>query len=326
MDNMQHHLDNPHLTYEEREGRGPLPEMATPGHLSMRFRRKLILAFETLAYEPSEYINAIGEPARAFNTARSNQNFLINKLRDYEIHVLEYLLSEISETDGESALYFIKGLLEDAPADGEAESVVNFCDYFLRDPGAGEVGDAIAGVFYNNPSAYAVVATQDTEGLPIRMLYPAIGEMSAEVMGEAISHIYYSDVKGVQTLLRQARDRLDDRDYAGGVERGYAAVESAAKQVALQRTGKAPSTLGRALDKIRATESKPDPAQDVIFDVVKGKIGRYANDEEGIRHSLFTKDAPDIGSAQALFFYAMCVMAADYLTSKLAEHPNGEGE
>ena len=309
-------------TYEARQGRGPALEMVKAGHLAKRFRGNLMIAIHTIpsGYRPHVY----GPSQESYRIASSNQKFLVNKLMQFKVYVLDYYPDEAIVTDVNGALSFIISLLKDAPAEGVAESVINFCDFILQDPKAGEVGDAIARVFRDNPSAYKVVETQNAKGETIRLIWPSSGEMSAKVLGEAINHIDTSDVKGVPTLLLQGRNRLIDRDYAGVVWEGYAAVEYAAEQVAFQRTGKSVKGLGKAVSAIIRSGTL-DPFQEDILNTIDSKFSKYANPKRHPKGSLA------IGSDEAFFFFGMCAMAAEYLASKLTEqprgrHPNGKPE
>lgn len=318
----QYHADllqvDPHLTYLQREGKSPLPEMARAGHLSRYFRRELMLAFEYVCLNRDTYTDPMGNTVMP-NHFQANWDILHRKLYDYKMYVLDLYPSEIPYSNWEGDLKYIIRLLEGGPAD----EVVNLCDYFMRDWTTHQVGDKIAEVFRNNPSAYAIETTQNAEGRTLRYLYPAMDEMSAELLEGSIENINESGAIGVHTHIRQGATCLDARDYAGGVREGYLALESAARQL----TGKPKQQLSDALKDIRNNkELIPDPALWEIIDTISGKLSRYANQQEGPRHSLTTKDEPDISSQEALFFYGMCIMAAGYLASKLTMQQNGEGE
>lgn len=312
-------------TYEERQGRGPLPEIATIGHLSPRFRRKLILAFENHDYVVRR-VKTSGDrmPYRDRAVNWENKKFLIKKWRGFHIDVLDFLLSEIGDIDVETALVDIANMLNEMPADGHPASVVNFCDYFLSDPDpAGEeIRAAIAEVFDKHFTAYSVVPTQDVEGKPIRQIWPAIGGMSADVMGEAINRINESSAVGAQTYIRKGAECLNAGDYVGGVRQGWLAVESAAQQI----TGKPNQALDNALKEILRDGLIPNSAIREIFANAMFRFNKYANKFPGLRHASSTELPPDMSPADARFFYALCVNAVDYLAPYLPDNPNGEGE
>ena len=317
----QYHADllqvDPHLTYLQREGKSPLPEMARARHLSRSFRRELMLAFQYVCLNRDTYRDPMGNTVMP-NHFQANWDILHRKLYDYKMYVLDLYPSEIPYSNWEGDLKYIIRLLTGS----EADDVVNLCDYFMRDWTTHQVGGKIAEVFQNNPSAYAIETTQNAEGRTLRYLYPAMDEMSAELLEGSIENINESGAIGVHTHIRQGATCLDARDYAGGVREGYLALESVARQL----TGKSKQQLSEALREIRKNELIPAPALGEIIDAISGKLSRYANQQEGARHSLTTKDEPDIGSQEALFFYGMCIMAAGYLASKLTMQQNGEGE
>ncbi len=275
-----------------------------------------MLAFEYACPNQPTYYDRM--EVVGFNSVESNQRIVQRKLREYKMYALDQYPREIRTTELWEDLHYIAALLEGGPAD----EVVNLCDYFMRDWTTHQVGGKIAEVFQDNPSAYAIETTQNAEGRTIRYLYPAMDEMSAELLGGSIENINESGAIGIHTHIRQGATCLDARDYAGGVREGYLALESVARQL----TGKPKQQLSEALREIRKNELIPDPALGEIIDTISGKLSRYANQQEGARHSLTTKDKPDIGSQEALFFYGMCIMATGYLASKLTMQQNGEGE
>lgn len=327
-----------HPTFEERQGRGFLLHIAIPGYLSEQFRSNLISAFEEHDYAPHPVADwsdqdalerfvdsAIEGGPYGRNVAALNSLCLISGVRGFMLDVLGFRRSELFTDDNEEeTMGYIREVLETYPAEGQQESVINFVDYFLANTPAefgNEICDAIERVFINNPTAYAVVRTQDTSGLPIREIHPALDDHSARLMGEEISRIAESSAVGARTYLSKAAKYLLDGDEIAGVRESWLAVEAAAQQL----TGKPDQRLDRALHEIRREGLIPNSFISKLFCTTASQFDDYANKYPGLRHASSNAIPLDMDMWQARFFHGQSVNLVGYLIPYL-DNPNKDNE
>ena len=113
---------------------------------------------------------------------------------------------------------------------------------------------------------------------------------------------------GAATHLRQAAEHINARQYADSVADSIHAVESVARVI----DPKASKPLGPALDSLEKAGMLKHKALKEAFQKLYG----YASDEQGIRHALLEKDAPQVGQDEAVFMFGACASFAAYLTNR----------
>ena len=307
-------------TYEERQGRGLPLQLAIPGYLTLRFRRLMKAAFEKCDDNDPEIRTFLVGLVRDFercvkDTVLRGEGIFAHSQDHFDkaqIYIQEMLLSKGTNRWGKETFMHY--------AEGHPESVINFLDYVLyhEEPAGKGLCDRIQAVFDNNPTAYAVVRTQNEEGKPVRKIRPAMGKHSASKLRDALERIEESEVKRVLDILGEAEELLDNGNYTSAVNEGYAAVEYAAKRLAKQRTGHSGNVLMGAINRLNVSQ---ESFQASIFKMVN-IVSKYGNN--GKRHKL---DIPsDATQEDAVMYLGICAMAADYLISQMIEQPNGEGE
>jgi hypothetical protein len=121
----------------------------------------------------------------------------------------------------------------------------------------------------------------------------------------------FADLKGTAGLaggrqhLKLAAEELSAGHFADGVRESVHAVESVVR--VLEPNG----DFSKALAKLEAKTN--------IHNALKQgftKIYGFTSDEQGIRHALLEKDAPDVDEADALFMIAACSAFVSYLINK----------
>ena len=160
----------------------------------------------------------------------------------------------------------------------------------------------IADSFQRHGAAYRF----DISKFPFRFS-PCSSKEQGEATKRAIEAISESGMEGAATHLRQAAHHIDRRRFADSIRESISAVESVARRIAPES-----STLGEAL-KILEKKGLLDNRQ-----LKNGfeKLYAYTNSEQGIRHALLEKNAPDVGLDEAMFMYGACASFADYLVNK----------
>ena len=113
---------------------------------------------------------------------------------------------------------------------------------------------------------------------------------------------------GAETHLRKASENLKAREYADSIRDSIHAVESVARKIG----PKGSQTLSSALDSLEKAGFSIHPALKEGFKKLYG----YTNDEQGIRHALRDKGAPNVGRDEAVFMFGACASFAAYLANK----------
>ena len=120
---------------------------------------------------------------------------------------------------------------------------------------------------------------------------------------------------GAATHLRNAAEHINAQQYADSIADSIHAVESVARTIA----PKASETLGPALNSLEdAGLLKHSDLKEALR-----KLYHYTCDEQGIRHALLDKDAPDVGLDEAVFMFGACASFADYLVRKHRQQAGG---
>ena len=117
---------------------------------------------------------------------------------------------------------------------------------------------------------------------------------------------------GAETHLRQASEHLNAGQYGDSIVDSIHAVESVARKM----DPKGSKTLGPALRSLSI-----HPALKEGFKKLYG----YTNDEQGLRHPLVDKGAPDVGRDEAVFMFGACASFAAYLANKHRAMQGGGG-
>ncbi|MCY3852926.1 MAG: hypothetical protein OXG03_05065 [Gammaproteobacteria bacterium] len=293
------------LSFAQREGRAPLPELMQPEHVPAKFKQLIWRVLEKEIQRESK--NA------AFG--------LLGSARIYKRHSrLEKILFryryEILEMPHDQARYqhwrlenkvdpeLDKGWIRAVIYEGEYHETLNFIEFLIRQP---ECSDALCKkikiAFDSSPIAY-YIATIDN--LPT--IVPRQDLDSGKATRQAIETIMLSKMEGAAKHLRQAVEQIHSKQYAKSIAESIHAVESVARMI----DPNANKTLGSALDSLEGTGLLKHSALKGAFKKLYG----YTNDEEGIRHALLTSNSPDVGLDEAMFMFGACAHFAAYLTSK----------
>ncbi|MDA7962511.1 MAG: hypothetical protein MPK62_02780 [Alphaproteobacteria bacterium] len=125
---------------------------------------------------------------------------------------------------------------------------------------------------------------------------------------DALHTIQNAGMDGAASHLRQAAEHMRAQQYADSVTDSIHAVESVARQI----DPKANKTLVPALNSLAKSGVLKHSALEEGFKKLYG----YTSDEQGIRHALLEKDAPEVGLDEAMFMFGACASFAAYLTAK----------
>ncbi len=154
----------------------------------------------------------------------------------------------------------------------------------------------------------------DTTSVPT--IVPAATEQEGDALIGALQTLETAGLAGAARHLRQAGERIRDRDWAGSVRASIDAVESVATQVAPSNA----NTLGHVL---AVMERKHDlhPALKRGFGAIYG----YTSDEPGVRHALLD-DESKVTQDEAIFMIGACASFSSYLWRKFGpQHTASDG-
>lgn len=168
---------------------------------------------------------------------------------------------------------------------------------------APEFRNRVAESFERHAAAYWLDVSR-----PPYQFFPRSNEAQGDATRKAIETIREGGMDGADTHLRHAAEHLKARRFADSVRDSIHAVESIARMV----DPKAENTLRPALDSLKRAGVIRHSALKEAF----SKLYGYTNDEQGIRHSLLEKDAPDVDLDEAMFMFGACASFAAYLVNK----------
>lgn len=287
----QYHRENLHLTPSQRLGAVPLPDPIKPEHLSRRFRIDLDLKFGE-EIDAAKAKNRYGE---ALNTY-SGSNNIERMLFRYKTEMLEKFPDEITESKPCEDRQFITNLLRD----GQYNEILDLSEWFLINASYMKAG--IETVFANNPSAYKIGYAENN----IPFIYP-VNQASAEAVSKALDRLNSNNQTDILSKIREAATQLNNQEYLASAKFSMDAVEISGSQLAPNK-----NSFGQILSEIAKQKLLPNNEIRQILD----KINAYAN--EHARHA--KEDTPKIERDEAIYFFGLCAVTADYLASK--QQPN----
>jgi hypothetical protein len=137
------------------------------------------------------------------------------------------------------------------------------------------------------------------------VLCPLGSDEEAKAIEKAFSDLRSSGLSGAREHLKKASGELTAGHFAASVRESISAVES------IVRVLEPDGDFGKALAKLEAKTN--------IHGALKQgftKIYAFTSDEQGIRHALLEKGAPDVDEADALFMIGACSAFVSYLINK----------
>ena len=272
-----------HLTFSQQYGYEPLPEPMRLEHISDDLRREIWNALREFLHRD----------ARIPYFSLSAEKFIERVLGTF----LKKAEDEI-RTDYDTAMTTFKNHLFQA----KFNKFLDLVQIVVNDEAVSV--DFVNGIAesFERYAAYWLC----TSRRPFRF-YPRSSKEQGEATRQAIETIREGGMESAATHLSQAAVRFKAQQYADSVESSIEAVESVARRIAPKS-----KTLGEALKNLEKKGLLTNSQLKTGFE----KIYAYTNSEEGVRHSLVFKDAPDVGIDEAIFMFGACASFAAYLVNK----------
>ncbi len=143
---------------------------------------------------------------------------------------------------------------------------------------------------------------------PRYQFFPCASKEQCDAIQQAIETVHGGGMEAPTTHLRKAGEHISKHQYGASIADSIHAVESVACFIDPGKN----KTLGPALDSLEKAGLLKHTALKEGFKKLYG----YASDEQGIRHALRDRDAPDVSLDEALFMFGACASFAAYLVSK----------
>lgn len=271
-------------TFSQRHGLREMPGPPQLGEISGRARNNLwstLWKHMQLTATPGRYAMLDQRWRRVFETV--HLDLFVQPLDDFTPSLSDW------RTECRSILL-----------DGEYHECLDLLDTLVRHPHCpgsfvGELKD-----IFRHQLAYRI----DTTTVPT--IVPAATEQEGDALVGAIQDLESGGLGGAATHLRQAGERIRDRDWPGSVRESIHAVESVAKRID-------PGSAG-ALGKLLAVLEGKGGLHGALKAGFSSLYG-YTSDEPGIRHALLD-DESKVTQDEAIYMIGACAAFCSYLWRK----------
>ena len=300
------------LTFSQREGKAPLPEVLQVGKLSREFRKNLWKVVETsisnsqvMARDEMYYyfieINKSPPDTHTVFDQSDQGKFWKQCSHLYYFNLLDKNHDEIFSNSPGGPNEF-KNAMHKIILDGECDETLTVAEHILRTPDIpGELENSIKNVF-----EYALYIVDDS-AQPICIISTTSEEMK-ENTKRALDNINQSKLTGAKTHLRKAVQELNENNFAASIRESIHAVEATVRKID-------PKKSNIFSDALKSLEKNGIIKHPVLKDAFQ-KLYGYTNSEKGIRHPLIDNNEANVGFDEAIFMYGACVSFVDYLVSK----------
>lgn len=277
--------DRHNLTFEQAEGRTPLPRQ---------------LALREM---PPELVAPLwGYVHSSMIAARSYQEYADDVigppwagiLRSWHIYHQHGMADEFSK-NFEVSIRRVKAIF----ASGDYVSILGFIQFVLRHPERpAQFVSTIDVILRRVHAAYRV--------LDRRTIVPVASDEEAVAVATAFKTLAGSQYSGAKAHLQRAAEELTAGRYGDSVRESVHAVEAVAR-------GLEPSaaTLSPALAKLEKA-GKMHPALKRGLSALYG----YASDEKGVRHALVDTPGAAVDEAEAMYMFGACAAFVTFLIQK----------
>jgi hypothetical protein len=269
------------LTFAQAEGAEPLPTQLKRTEVSQQLRAVLWNYIydglnKTAVRDMYSYIGGTWEKA----------------LRDVHVY-LEHRPADEFKTEFRDAADVAKAVI----MRGDYVRVYGWLQHVLRLRVILGFEKSVDGILRYCRSPYRIVAPD--------VICPVGSDQEAATVGKALADLNSAGLAGGREHLKMAAAELSAGHFADSVRESIHAVE------AVVRVLEPEGDFSKALATLEAKTN--------IHGALKAgftKIYGFTSDEQGIRHALLEKGAPDVDEADALFMIGACSAFVSYLINK----------
>ncbi|MCA1474781.1 AbiJ-NTD4 domain-containing protein [Bradyrhizobium sp. NBAIM08] len=269
------------LTFAQAEGAEPLPSQLKRTDVSQQLRAVLwsYIHSELERTSRRDMYAYIGDPWK-------------RALRDVHVYFFHQPVDEF-ETLFRDASDAVKTFLMKA----DWVKFYGWIEHLLRVKPTDNFADRIHKILIYCRSPYRVVDKV--------VLCPVGSDEEAATVGRAFSDLKQAGLTGGREHLKLAAQELSAGHFADSVRESMHAVESVVRM--LESSG----DFSKALAKLE-TKTNMHSALKRGFTAIYG----FTSDEQGIRHPLLEKEAPQVDEADAIFMISACSAFLSYLINK----------
>lgn len=274
-------IDRTKVTFEQAEGRAPLPSQLRIGEVSPMLRSLLWkLVYDHMCDDSASFDDWLGDL----------WTVILTDLHVWHEH------RPVDEFDNRLSSHV--SALKKRMFQGDYVAVLGFFQFVIRHPGCSHnFKDKIAATLRIARAAYSLV--DDT-------IVPFASDEERQTVERAFGDLHGSEFNGARTHLAKAAEELTGGQYADSVRESVHAVESTARL--LVPTAR---SLGVALAKLEAA-GQIHGSLKAGFNSIYG----FTSDEQGIRHALLDAPAASVDEHDALFMLGACAAFVSYLIGK----------
>ena len=293
---------NPELTFAQREGKALLPESMQLEHVPQKFRQLAWAHLEQAIHSEWRRIEHYG---RDYETQAIFAKIIFN----YKFHVQGEFHDTISN-DIDDVIQLVQEII----CNSEYYDVLTLIESIMQDAGCpSKLRDSLTETFNVTSIAYAPIEKQNRF-----VIVPRITRETGEAIVRALETLHEARMDSAEAHLHQASKHIHNQEYSDSIVDSIHSVESVARNIDPDSS----KTLGPALASLEDVGLLQHPALKEAFKNLYG----YTSDEQGLRHALIDKKAPNVGLDEAIFMFGACASFAAYLASKHRQMHDGKDE
>jgi hypothetical protein len=272
------------LTFEQAEGREPLPSQLELKEISQQLRATLWNVIHTHLDQATDYKSMggpyLGSPWEGI-------------FRYMHVH-RDHAMADEFRNDANQLTSKVKKIFEE----GDYIAIFGWLQYVLRlRTCPGELAEKIETVLRRGRAAYRV--------LDYNTIVPIGSDAELETLKRAFADLAKTEFHGARDHLRKAAEELNAGRCSDSIRESIHAVESVARTLAPD------GTLSKALAKLEQS-AKIHGGMKAAFNSLYG----YTSDEQGVRHAHLNEPAASPDEADALFMIGACAAFVSYLINK----------
>jgi hypothetical protein len=273
------------LTFEQAEGKEPLPSQLRLKEISQELRARLWAVIYTLLDDATEHSSMGGDPY--FGQPWES---IFRYMHIYRDHAM----ADEFRNDARKLTLRVKQIFEK----GDYVAIFGWLQFVLRlSTCPYQLADGIETALWRGRAAYRMI-NKNT-------IVPLGSDAELDTLKRAFADLAVTEFHGARDHLRKAAEELTTGRCSDSIRESIHAVESVARTLAPD------GTLSKALANLEQS-AKIHGGMKAAFNSLYG----YTSDEQGIRHAHLNEPSASPDEADALFMIGACAAFVSYLINK----------
>ncbi len=286
------------LTFSQRDGKAPLPESLQVGQLTIQFKNRIWLVLATSINDNADLHDD--------QSLKDYEYFHNSDAGNYWKKFYVSYHSMMSDTPHDIPKKVlpstVKKWLKDIIFEGEYHEVLTMLEIMLNLKSTPRsIAREIEDCFKFSP--YFIDRLNES-----LCIIPITSNRMKESVEQSLDNINKSKLIGAKAHISKASQELNREHFADSIRESIHAVEAAIRTIDPKKS----KNFNAALNSLEEREILTHPSLTAAFKKLYG----YTCDEQGVRHPLLEKEAPNVGIDEAIFMYGACVSFVDYLANK----------